>query len=124
MIHLDAHVDTYGPVAGIDVHAGAGFKIGLEEGLIDSCGRSRAHRPSAGTRCSAGRRSASSGGSRAGCLRPVRSRRWGSDRGRWECSDRHSRQHLVRDGARTVAGQIEVGMVGQVDDRVLVGAGE
>jgi hypothetical protein len=37
VIYLDARIDAYGPVAGIDVHhAGAGFKIGLDEGLIDA----------------------------------------------------------------------------------------
>jgi guanidinopropionase len=36
MIHFDSHTDTYGPFAGITHHAGAGFKIGKEEGLIDS----------------------------------------------------------------------------------------
>jgi guanidinopropionase len=35
LIHLDAHVDAYGPVAGIKEHAGSMFKIALEEGLID-----------------------------------------------------------------------------------------
>lgn len=35
MIHLDAHVDAYGPVAGIKEHCGSIFKIALEEGLID-----------------------------------------------------------------------------------------
>jgi guanidinopropionase len=35
VIHLDAHVDAYGPVAGIKEHCGSMFKIALEEGLID-----------------------------------------------------------------------------------------
>ena len=35
VIHLDAHVDAYGPVAGIKEHSGSMFKIALEEGLID-----------------------------------------------------------------------------------------
>ncbi|MBV9453407.1 MAG: arginase family protein [Rubrobacter sp.] len=35
MIHFDSHSDTYGAVWGITHHAGAGFKIGKEEGLID-----------------------------------------------------------------------------------------
>jgi guanidinopropionase len=35
MIHLDSHVDAYGPVAGIKEHCGSMFKISLEEGLID-----------------------------------------------------------------------------------------
>jgi guanidinopropionase len=36
IIHLDSHTDATGPGGGIDVHAGAGFRIGLEEGLIDA----------------------------------------------------------------------------------------
>jgi guanidinopropionase len=36
IIHLDSHTDANGPGGGIDVHAGAGFKLGLEEGLIDA----------------------------------------------------------------------------------------
>jgi guanidinopropionase len=32
LIHLDAHVDAYGPVAGIKEHCGSMFKIALEEG--------------------------------------------------------------------------------------------
>jgi guanidinopropionase len=36
IIHLDSHTDANGPGGGIDVHAGAGFRIGLEEGLIDA----------------------------------------------------------------------------------------
>ncbi|MGZ5550460.1 MAG: arginase family protein [Nitrososphaeraceae archaeon] len=35
LIHLDAHVDAYGPVAGIKEHCGSMFMIALEEGLID-----------------------------------------------------------------------------------------
>jgi guanidinopropionase len=35
VIHLDAHVDAYGPVAGIKEHCGSAFMIALEEGLID-----------------------------------------------------------------------------------------
>jgi guanidinopropionase len=35
VIHLDARVDAYGPVAGIKEHCGSMFKIALEEGLID-----------------------------------------------------------------------------------------
>lgn len=35
LIHLDAHVDAYGPVAGIKGHCGSMFMIALEEGLID-----------------------------------------------------------------------------------------
>ena len=35
LIHLDAHVDAYGPVAGIKEHCGSMFKIALEEGLVD-----------------------------------------------------------------------------------------
>jgi Arginase family len=35
LIHLDAHVDAYGPVAGVKENAGSMFKIALEEGLID-----------------------------------------------------------------------------------------
>jgi len=34
LIHLDAHVDAYGPLAGIREHAGSTFMIALEEGLI------------------------------------------------------------------------------------------
>jgi guanidinopropionase len=35
MIHFDAHADSFGPMAGSLNHAGAGFKIGVDEGLID-----------------------------------------------------------------------------------------
>jgi guanidinopropionase len=35
MIHLDAHADTYPEAAGTRHHAGAAFRIGVEEGLID-----------------------------------------------------------------------------------------
>ena len=35
MIHFDAHADTYPEAAGTRHHAGAAFRIGAEEGLID-----------------------------------------------------------------------------------------
>ena len=35
LIHLDAHVDAYGPVMGIKEHCGSMFKIALQEHLID-----------------------------------------------------------------------------------------
>lgn len=35
MIHFDAHSDTYPPGQGTLHHAGAAFRIGVEEGLID-----------------------------------------------------------------------------------------
>lgn len=35
MIHFDAHCDAFGPMAGTRHHAGAAFRIGVEEGLID-----------------------------------------------------------------------------------------
>jgi guanidinopropionase len=35
MIHFDAHSDTYPPGAGTKHHAGAAFRIGVEESLID-----------------------------------------------------------------------------------------
>jgi guanidinopropionase len=35
LIHFDAHVDAYGPVAGIKEHCGSMFMIASEEGLID-----------------------------------------------------------------------------------------
>jgi len=35
MIHFDAHADSFGPVFGTKHHAGAAFRIGVEEGLID-----------------------------------------------------------------------------------------
>jgi guanidinopropionase len=36
VIHLDAHVDAYGTVAGIKEHCGSMFLLALEEGLIDA----------------------------------------------------------------------------------------
>lgn len=35
MIHFDAHADSWPPSNGTRYHAGAAFRIGLEEGLID-----------------------------------------------------------------------------------------
>jgi guanidinopropionase len=35
IIHFDSHTDSYGDSAGVHCHAGNGFRIGLEEGLID-----------------------------------------------------------------------------------------
>lgn len=35
LIHFDSHTDSYGDSAGVHCHAGNGFRIGLEEGLID-----------------------------------------------------------------------------------------
>nr|WP_090281209.1 arginase family protein [Mycolicibacterium komanii]CRL77353.1 arginase family hydrolase [Mycolicibacterium komanii] len=35
IIHFDSHTDTYGDSAGVHCHAGNGFRIGNEEGLID-----------------------------------------------------------------------------------------
>ncbi len=35
MIHLDWHTDTQPPFGGTSYHAGAAFRIGVEEGLID-----------------------------------------------------------------------------------------
>lgn len=35
IIHFDSHSDSYGDFAGVHCHAGNGFRIGLEEGLID-----------------------------------------------------------------------------------------
>jgi guanidinopropionase len=35
MIHFDSHTDTYGPFGGLNYHAGCGFRVGHEEGLID-----------------------------------------------------------------------------------------
>jgi guanidinopropionase len=35
MIHFDSHTDTYGPAFGLVCHAGSGFRLGAEEGLID-----------------------------------------------------------------------------------------
>ena len=35
MIHLDCHSDTQGPMGGAKHHAGAAFRLGVEEGLID-----------------------------------------------------------------------------------------
>ncbi|CAN5820294.1 agmatinase [soil metagenome] len=35
IIHFDSHTDSYGDSAGVHCHAGDGFRIGLEEGLID-----------------------------------------------------------------------------------------
>ena len=35
IIHFDLHTDSYGDSAGVHCHAGNGFRIGLEEGLID-----------------------------------------------------------------------------------------
>jgi guanidinopropionase len=35
MIHLDSHTDTQPPFGGTRHHAGAAFRIGVEEGLID-----------------------------------------------------------------------------------------
>ncbi|WP_094285613.1 arginase family protein [Mycobacterium lehmannii] len=36
IIHFDSHTDTYGDSAGVHCHAGNGFRIGNEEGLIDA----------------------------------------------------------------------------------------
>lgn len=36
IIHFDSHTDSYGDSAGVHCHAGNGFRIGLEEGLIDA----------------------------------------------------------------------------------------
>lgn len=35
IIHFDSHTDSYGDSAGVHCHAGNGFRIGLEENLID-----------------------------------------------------------------------------------------
>jgi len=35
MIHLDSHSDSWPPASGTKHHAGAAFRIGVEEGLID-----------------------------------------------------------------------------------------
>jgi guanidinopropionase len=35
MIHFDAHADSFPPVSGTAHHAGAAFRIGADEGLID-----------------------------------------------------------------------------------------
>ncbi len=35
IIHFDSHTDSYGDSAGVHCHPGNGFRIGLEEGLID-----------------------------------------------------------------------------------------
>lgn len=35
MIHFDAHADSFPPTAGTAHHAGAAFRLGVEEGLID-----------------------------------------------------------------------------------------
>lgn len=35
VIHFDSHTDSYGDSAGVHCHAGNGFRIGYEEGLID-----------------------------------------------------------------------------------------
>lgn len=36
IIHFDSHTDTYGDSAGVHCHAGNGFRVGNEEGLIDA----------------------------------------------------------------------------------------
>jgi guanidinopropionase len=36
IIHFDSHTDSYGDSAGVHCHPGNGFRIGLEEGLIDA----------------------------------------------------------------------------------------
>lgn len=36
IIHFDSHTDTYGDSAGVRCHAGNGFRVGNEEGLIDA----------------------------------------------------------------------------------------
>lgn len=35
IIHFDSHTDSYGDSAGVHCHPGNGFRLGLEEGLID-----------------------------------------------------------------------------------------
>jgi guanidinopropionase len=35
MIHFDSHTDTYGPFGGLNYHAGCGFRVAHEEGLIE-----------------------------------------------------------------------------------------
>lgn len=35
LIHFDSHTDSYGDSAGVRCHAGNGFRLALEEGLID-----------------------------------------------------------------------------------------
>jgi guanidinopropionase len=36
IIHFDSHTDSYGDSAGVHCHAGNGFRVGFEEGLIDA----------------------------------------------------------------------------------------
>lgn len=36
LIHFDSHTDSYGDSAGVRCHAGNGFRLALEEGLIDA----------------------------------------------------------------------------------------